>query len=70
MEVFVLLAARLLAITHTFAFTVYGQNASLIAKLALPDLHPAFVLVLKREFWRANFDNNYLVMELLVFHSE
>ena len=61
MEVLILLSAGLSTVSNTLTLALNVENAPLVAKLALTNLHTALILVLVRELWRTDLYNDDVV---------
>ena len=70
MKVLILLSARFLAVSDTLAFALDAEHVPLVAELTLADLYATFVLILESELGRTHFNNDYLIVKIMVFHCE
>ena len=55
MEVLILLSAGLFAVPDALALALDKKNVSLIAELALSNMHATFIFVFKGKFGRTHF---------------
>ena len=70
MEVFVLLSAFVIAISHTFAFAFDSKDVSVCAELAWTNLKSILFFILVGELWSRNLDENDISVEILVIEGQ
>ena len=70
MKILILLPAGFFAVPDALALAFDAQHVPLVTKLALADLNTAFVLIFECEFRTADFNNDYLVVEVVILHGQ
>ena len=70
MELFIPFSASLLAVADSFAGTLNVEDILLVAKLTLSNSLAALFNVLVGELRRAYFNDDHLVVEVMILHCD